>query len=175
MRDNNMSSKQFIENESGYHKSAKKILCEWLKTGGFNDFPCSGGKWFGDGVFMEYPLISALNEYESFGGCLSFNYLIGDDRMDYYSDKHNDERCPTYNECVAYGDIPVAILDLAIVYKGFLSCGFEICYKNKVSEEKKQKLQIFKGAIEIYEINANDILKQVKKPDNILDYCIKIL
>lgn len=166
--------KPYIINESGYHISAKKILCEWLETGGFNDFRCSSGKWFGDGVFMEYPLINALNEYEGCG-FLSFNYHTGDERADYYSDKWDDERCPTYDECIQYGDIPVAILDLAIVYNGFLSCGFEICYKNKVSEEKKQKLRIFKGAIEIYEINANDILKQVKKPDNILDYCTRIL
>jgi len=71
--------KPYIINESGYHISAKKILCEWLETGGFNDFKCSSGKLFGDGVFMEYPLIKALNEYESCG-FLSFNYHTGDER-----------------------------------------------------------------------------------------------
>lgn len=106
-------------------------------------------------------------------GAISYNYHNGDDRSCYYC--NNEIYCPTYEQCISAGDIPIAVLDIAIVYKGYINYGFEVYYKNKVSEDKKQKLKPFKGHIEIYEIDAHNILKHVKKPDNILNYCIKIL
>jgi hypothetical protein len=202
-------SKSYIENESGYHKSAKEIMVKWLEDGGFNDLKWNGGKWYEDGVYMEYPLIDTSDEYPECGNAIAFNYNTGDGRYEYYKGyrykkdnkgnyiydengnwisenedynknieiQKNDYLCPSYQECINYGEIPKAVLDIALVYKGCIVKGFEIHYTNKVSNKKKQKLyQHFSDKfLNIYEIDAHTILKQTKKPDNILQYCSKIL
>ena len=172
-----MVKKLFSVNESGYHNSAKKILFEWLCSGGFNDLNYYT-HWAGDGVYMEYPLINTEKKMGS-KCAYGFNYHFGDERYDYYFNHSkkfkNDQWCPSFNQCVDFGEIPIAVLDLAIIYKGTVTIGFEIFYKNKVSNEKKLKLQENFEDITIYEINAHDILKQTHKPINILQYCTKIL
>jgi hypothetical protein len=202
-------SKSYIENESGYHKSAKEIMVKWLEDGGFNDLKWNGGKWYEDGVYMEYPLIDTSDEYPEYGNAIAFNYNTGDGRYEYYKGykykkdnkgnyiydengdwisenedynktieiENNDYLCPSYDKCIKYREIPIAVLDIAVVYKGCIFEGFEINYKNKVSDEKKQKIyEHFRDKqLAVYEIDADTILKQTKKPDNILQYCSKIL
>ena len=60
-------------------------------------------------------------------GAISYNYHNGDDRSCYYC--NNEIYCPTYEQCISAGDIPIAVLDIAIVYKGYINYGFEVYYK----------------------------------------------
>jgi hypothetical protein len=154
----------FIENESNAHKCAKKLLVEWLKEDEkyFN--------WDGDGVFEEYPLVDVFKKY-NMGDAIGFNYDLGDNRCSYY-----EKKVPTYEKCIQYGEVPIAILDVAVVKKGCIVYGFEVCHKNPVSESKKEKLRTHfsKCGLTIYEIQASDILNAVGKPD-IFSICKTII
>ena len=163
----------YIKKESYLHKKAKEVLIEWLKIG-FDDLDTDSSRWHGDGIFIEYPLIDAI-EYGNHN--TAFNDFCGcDGRYQYYIGENDNFIVPSYEKCIAFGEIPIAILDVAIIYKGIIKCGFEIYHKNKVNNNKKTRLNTHfgKSSLTIYEINANSILKQIKKPNKILPYCKKI-
>jgi hypothetical protein len=153
---------RFVENESNAHKCAKRLLVEWLN---------SEKHWDGDGVFEEYPLVDVFEKSNMYN-VIGFNYHIGDDRYEYYGCK-----VPSYEKCVQYGETPIAILDVAVVEKGCIKYGFEVCHKNPVSEIKKKKLrEHFEGhGLTIFEIQASDILNYVGKPDDIFGMCETII
>ena len=122
----------YIENESFKHQLAKELLCKWLKED-------KDTKWSGDGVHLEYPLIPAMKQ-ENYGNVIGYGYSTGDDRYDYYYNNTSDFN-PTYKQCVDNNDIPVAILDIAVVYKGCVFEGFEVYHTNKVDDIKKEKIK----------------------------------
>lgn len=170
-------SKKYVNCESYMHKCAKNVLREWLE----NENTWSKD-WFGDGVFCEYPLVDRLLKY---GDCYDdyvygFNYNDGSDDYEYYmkfdeetyKPSEYDAICvPTYDKCVKNGDIPQAILDIACVYKGLIILGIEICNKNPVSDEKKQKLKYFiDRGLKIYEVDAHKILNQITQPASVIDF-----
>jgi hypothetical protein len=159
----------FTENESYKHKLAKELLYKWLKE------KKGGGKWVGDGVYLEYPLIPAMrNEYWK-GDVISYgNASI--DGYHYYEGITSDFN-PTYEQCIANNDIPIAVLDIAVVYKGCLFEGYEVYHTHKVDDTKKGKIMdLTKGLrFELYEISAEKILCQTKKPENIYTLCNRII
>jgi hypothetical protein len=156
----------FTENESYKHKLAKELLYKWLKEQ-------KPEKWIGDGVYLEYPLIPAMrNEYDyviSYGN----GYIDG---YQYYSGITSDFN-PTYEQCIANNDIPLAVLDIAVVYAGCLFEGYEVYHTHKVDDTKKGKIMdLTKGKyFELYEISAEKILCQTKKPENIYTLCNRII
>ena len=158
----------FTENESFKHKAAKKLLCEWLKEK-------ENGKWSGDGVHLEYPLISAM-KHEDIGNVVGYGYSVGDGRYDYYAENTCDFN-PTYKQCVANKDIPIAVLDVAVVYKGCVFEGFEVYHTHRVDDIKKRKIQELtkNRGFKLYEISAEKILCQTKTPENIYKLCEVII
>lgn len=154
----------FTENESYKHKLAKELLYKWLKEK-------KPGKWHGDGVYLEYPLIPAMrNEYWN-GNVISYgNASI--DGYHYYEGITSDFN-PTYEQCIANNDIPIAVLDIAVVYKGCLFEGFEVYHTHKVDDTKKGKIMdLTKGLdFKLYEISAEKILCHTKIPENIYTLC----
>lgn len=162
----------FIQKESFKHKYAKELLFNWLNEGGFDDFKTPSGGWWGDGVFMEYPIVKVPDQHH-FNGTLGFNYNFGDGRYEYYESKTGHKISPTYQQCVDYGDIPIAVADIAIVHKGNIDAIFEIYHKNKVSDNKINKLIQNFGELNfhLYEISASALLRLTEKPKNIMEYC----
>lgn len=158
----------FTENESYKHKLAKEVLCKWLQEKN------KEGPWMGDGVHIEYPLIPAMrnvtwNNVISYGNASCDGY-------EYYQTNTSDFN-PTYEQCIANNDIPVAVLDIAVVYKGCLLEGFEVYHTHKVDDNKKGKIiDLTNGlSFKLYEISAEKILCQTKIPDNIYTLCNKII
>lgn len=159
----------FTENESYKHKAAKEVLQNWLKDK-------KKEKWGGDGVHLEYPLIPAMKK-EHFGSLVGYNCHTGDERYDYYCEVTSGDFNPTYKQCIQNNDIPIAVLDIAVVYKGNLFEGFEVYHTHLVDENKKKKItELTKGKwFDLYEISAETILRQTKAPANIYDLCDKII
>ena len=158
----------FVAKESFKHKLAKELLCKWLNEEREN-------KWCGDGAHMEYPLVPFMKNQGA--QLIGYGYDNGDGKYAYYSSLNNDF-APTYEQCIANKDIPIAVLDIAIVYKGIIFKGFEIYHTHKVDEEKKEKIkELCNGLVgfELYEIDAETILKQCEKPKDILSLCKRIL
>lgn len=169
-----MKNKLAIEN-TYLHECAKKLMCEWLEIGGFDDLSieCTS-KWDGDGIMMNYPLVKEALQ-EDFSNAVAFNYHMGDDRSGYYSDIPH----PSYNQCVKIGDTPLIMLDIVFVYKGAILFGFQIYHKNPMSENTCNKIKKYFGNstdFAIYEIDAMWILDRTEKPTNIFTkHCKKIL
>jgi hypothetical protein len=155
----------YIENESFKHKLAKELLCRWLKE------KYSGGKWRGDGIHLEYPLIPAMKN-DAICNVIGYGYSIGDDRYAYY-DKNTDNFNPTYQQCVVNNDIPIAVLDIAVVYKGCVFEGFEVYHTHKVDSIKLGKIKDLtkNRRFNLYEISAEKILRETKMPEDIYKLC----
>jgi hypothetical protein len=158
----------FKENESGFHKSAKQILCEWLNK----DIKT---EWCGDGAIMEYPLCEYL--YPEGCSVVGYGYNQGDGHYDDYDSLTSSRFNPTYEQCLKIGHIPFAVVDIAVIYKGFIKECFEIYHTNKVNNDKINKLKRFYGedCPCIYEIKAEDILRCTEKPKDIYKLCKKII
>ena len=160
----NMTSKQFIENESYKHKLAKQILKGWFDNSDIGDGACELGDIYfrhnwGEcgGVLLEYPICKFNNGTDSWNDYVVENFI-------------KSENCiiiPTYQECVnGYNSHPIAIIDVVCCHKGRPQIGIEICHKNQVSQEKIKKLKEF-GVEQLIEIDADWILNQVKMPSQL--------
>ncbi len=155
----------FTENESFKHKLAKELLCKWLKE------KRSGSGSPGDGVHLEYPLIPAMRHY-AHGNLLSYGYYGSDIDVDYY--KSNTTDCaPSYSQCILNNDIPLAVLDIAVVDKGCVFEGFEVYHTHRVDYNKREKIMKLTEGLDfkLYEISAEKILCQTKVPDDIYKLC----
>ena len=152
----------FIENESNAHKCAKNVLIEWIKP---------YIEWNGDGVFAEYPLVDRSKKCSNFCDVvIGFNYATGEEV--YYGTE-----VPSYKQCIEYNEYPIAVLDIAVVQKGLVRYGFEICHKNPVSIDKRNKLRkhFSNKGLTIYEISAKSILDSVGKLQNISNHLTLVL
>lgn len=159
----NMTSKQFIENESYKHKHAKQILKKWFDDINTGECCTLGDIYFrhnwgqSGGVLLEYPICKFNN------GTDSWKYYC----VDNFEWSENGIIVPTYQECVNnYNSYPIAIIDVVCCHKGSPKIGIEICHKNPVSQEKIKKLKEF-GVEQLIEINADWILNQVKMPSQL--------
>jgi len=150
----------FIENESNAHKCAKNILMEWITP---------YKSWDGDGVFAEYPLVDRSKKCPMLT-VTGFNYSTG------YGGYYGTE-VPSYKQCIECNEYPIAVLDVAVVEKGYIRYGFEICHKNPVSADKKNKLHkhFSNNGLTIYEISAKSILDSVGKLQNISKHLTLVL
>jgi hypothetical protein len=159
----------YVENESYKHKLAKELLCKWLEEKKGN------GKWIGDGVHIEYPLIQSMKN-DNFGNLLGYGYDIGDGNREYYENNTNNFN-PTYKQCIENDDIPIAVLDIAVVYKGCIYEGFEVFHTNKVDNIKKEKIKklTYDTDFKLYEISAEKILCQTTQPEDIYKLCNRII
>jgi hypothetical protein len=77
---------------------------------------------------MNYPLIDTIKNYPEFNS-VSFNYAICGARYDYYMSLNKE---PTYIDCINYGKIPICLLDIVIIYKGYVKYGFLIFFNNNI-------------------------------------------
>jgi hypothetical protein len=162
--------------ESKIHKKAKEKFINWIYKENVDDDYIDlkidiGGltktiNFRKNRVFIEYPVV--INE--------KFNSLfyVWDEHYDYddfiIDKKKTCKPSPTYEWCIKNKLIPSVIFDLAVSHKGMIVYGFEIVYKNPISNKKKDKLQkILKDvnhcAFEVYEIDANYILQQNEIPE----------
>lgn len=136
----------FTENESYKHKMAKEVLKGWFYDDGFvGDVGREGATNYE--VFLEYPITK------------SSTYIQ-------WPELWGKSSIPTYNECINLGYYPKRIVDVVYVYKGIPDCFIEICHKNPTSQEKINELEEL-GVCNLIEIDAEWIMKQTKKPDNL--------
>ena len=128
----------------------------------------------GDGVHLEYPLIPAMRNVNwknviCYGNASCNGY-------EYYQTNTSNFN-PTYKQCIANNDIPIAVLDIAVVYKGCLFEGFEVYHSHKVDDTKKGKIMDLTKELgfKLYEISAEKILNRTKMPENIYTLCNNII
>ncbi len=98
-------------------------------------------------MHLEYPLIPAMNRGEKWGNVVGYGYHVGDGsgRYEYYHEVTCGDFNPTYKQCIQNNDIPIAVLDIAVVYKGCVSEGFEVYHTHRVDDTKKKNCGINKG------------------------------
>lgn len=161
----------FIEHESYKHKLAKELLSKWLKES------ITYKKWEGDGVHLEYALVPAMRSRieERFETLMAYN------NASFISDGVKDTTCytpmqrfnPSYDDCLKNGDVPLAILDIAVVDHAEVVEGFEIYHSHKVDNNKIKKIiELTQGKyFKLYEVSAEKILCQTKPPENLYDLC----
>lgn len=154
----------YVENESYKHKFAKELLCSWLNEK-------IRTHWDGDGAILEYPLIKEMGS----NGFIGFNNCTSDMTHKYfhYGEITDNKYNPTYDQCIANNDIPLAVLDIAMIYKGRIYEAYEVYHTHKVDHDKMEKIKkLTKGCnFKLYEVSAEDILRQTKKPEDITTIC----
>jgi hypothetical protein len=159
--------KSFVENESYKHKMAKDVLREWF----------SGGRGIGDirfepnrkcGVWFEYPIVQT-GQYDSihsnWDGIIN-NPKINVENIEQFNELQS-EFVPTYDDCVSFGIRPTRVIDVCLTHKGCPMWFIEICHKNPTSIEKINELKSL-GMDNLIEIDAEWIMKQTKRPDEII-------
>ncbi len=144
--------------ESYKHKFAKSTLLGWLREAAADQGTPHLGIW------EEYPFaIDDKNEVWGQGPVW--------DELDWFGllNEHGDKfknRTPTYDELIGLKLLPVCIFDIAIQHKGTIVYGIEVVHKNPVSPTKAAYFNRL-GIISVYEIEADWILSQVKRPDRL--------
>jgi len=163
-----MATKQkFVERESVAHKTAKEVLADWLRSSSDNDgnnaycsYSIKGSpnslRWRPNSrnpVVVEYPFATHPKE-----GIAGFDTLW---------DELGFGISPTFGEICLHGYTPIAIADLALIHKGWIGGVIEVVWSNPLS---KEKISLYKkiGLEEVYEIDAMWILRQCKKPDELV-------
>ena len=143
------------------HKMAKKVLVEWLSScddGGFENL-----SYRLNYVMEEYPL--AIKDKFDSSLTLWGKYK---DAPTFDDDIFVEGWTPTFDWCIANQLYPYAVVDVMVSHKGSPCYGFEVVYKHPCDQEKINKLkQHCNKRIEIYEISAEWILKQTKKPQKL--------
>ena len=114
--------------------------------------------------------------HEHIANVVGYGWSLGDERYQYYAENTCDFN-PTYEQCVANKDIPIAVLDVAVVHKGSVDEGFEVYHTHRVDDIKKRKIrELTKNrSFKLYEISAEKILCQTKTPENIYKLCEVII
>ena len=154
----------FVNCESYMHKCAKEVFASWLWEEKY--MTTQYGYQIGDTNFCRKPMI----EYPY------VNYDYRTNSINNLIDEMTDGEfmCPTFDQCKEKGWEVVAIFDIATAYKGTVYEAFEICHthpvpKEKINKikknlEKKNKIDWMYSDFKLYEIQADWILKQTKKP-----------
>jgi hypothetical protein len=159
----------FDNNESHAHETAKKLLCEWLCTGGmdfythYDSYLIPACRDTGVVCLMEYPLYrdSRLNQgfRDEFCG-------VWDDPR--YACWRLGGEAPCM-ECVRPRELTektvwTAVLDIAFGYKGRMDCAIEVEHKNELTQEKSDIIR--QEGMTVIEIRAETILAQLvgKRP-----------
>jgi len=153
--------------ESYKHRFAKEVLAGWLRDAqqkeGCSCVEACGLAWVSNrgkpyyGVYEEFPIADPVLE---------------SGRVCPWDEAILENRIPTFDELVANGTPPYAILDVAILHKGNIVYGFEVVHKNPVSPEKTRFLQSL-DCLQVFVISAEWIVSQVCQPKE-LKYIQKI-
>ena len=144
--------------ESYKHYYAKEVLKSWLSSDILNYnknefiFNFSENIYNNNCIELEYPIYKndSMNSIK-----YNWNMLLGDGKTPLN---------PTYEELKKQRIYPVAIVDLVILDNNKPKYYIEVFHKHKTTNEKIQKLKDL-GITELYEIEADYILNQIKKPD----------
>ena len=152
------------------HNCAKDVLRKWVEE-------IHEGKWHGDEVHTNYQLVEEM-KHAKIGYILHYNYAEGGimGRETYYGRVIEHPWNPTNQECVYYGDTPVAILDIATTYKGGVEKGFIVYDENSNSEDKCEQIRQIRqfansDILKLYKISEDVILNHTTPPSNIYDLC----
>ena len=148
------------------HNCAKDVLREWLEE-------IHETKWLGDDVHTNYQLVEEMKWEYMDSNLIHYNYLEGTGREAYYGNEIEHPYNPTYQECLANAETPVAILDIATTYKGCVSEGFIVYDENSNSEYKCEHIRQFANShiLKLYKISEDVILNHTTPPSNIYDLC----
>jgi hypothetical protein len=145
---------QYIQNESYMHKKAKEVLIEWFSSG--------------DGEYCTFENLSFRKNYVIAEYPLAINDRFDSSIHLWHECYDGAEDAPSFDWCVDNGIYPYAVLDVMVSEKGHPRYGFEVVYKHACEPEKINKLERHCGGlIEVYEISAEWILKQTKKPSKL--------
>jgi hypothetical protein len=158
--------------ESYAHKAAKDLMASWFREiaaeAGHDNYAYflgvywrvnrPGPNW---GVWTEYPVMRDERG-------LSFVWDECGWGSPCVSEKISDFRPPTFRELKKQGEIPGAILDVAIQHKGGIPYAIEICHKHPVSDEKLEFLHE-QNLGRLLEIPAKWVLGQVRRPKSCPD------
>lgn len=152
---------KFVEKESFKHKLAKELLVSWLNKEQKTKDLCSFDlfKWrCGYGIHSELKFYETSDPYyfvlsKGINKDVEFNY-----------DNPNNSFIKNFNR----GKI-LFVPDITIFHKGHVAYFIEIVHTNETSIEKLSKIiKFFKGDTpEIYEIQAEEILKQIDIPESL--------
>ena len=169
----------FTERESYKHKCAKEVFKSWcdkkcsesgdtranFKTNMEYESGMNVGIFWrpnrDEGAWLEYPIVvdervdSVQGNWDEIIDGLWYgrNYLSSD----YLP-------VPSFDQCIELRTVPIAIVDVVLTHKGMPEYFIEICHKNPVSDEKKQKLKNV-GVRNLIELDADWILSQVGIPE----------
>lgn len=121
-------------------------------------------------------------EYPIFDKTLADEFFLGEDSnnkekfpKDRVTQLKDSEFVPTYEYCKDNGCIPVAVVDVACPYKGYISEIWEITNTNSLTKEKVRKIfNILGDDVNIYEIHVKDIMNGLNIHDpNLYDFLVK--
>jgi len=147
--------------ESYLHYYSKNVLKSFFKGDPlnetkyiFNEFTYKENEYNNENIIFEYCIVKN-NEYNSID--YSWSDLLGDGVSSYN---------PTYQELREKNISVIAVIDMVIMDKNKPSLFFEVYNTNKVSSIKLEKLKRL-GMKNLYEIDANYIMKQTGMPNTL--------
>jgi hypothetical protein len=163
-----------LDGESYRHACARGVVVGWLRTaGGY----LGGISWDvnrgppGFGIWNEYPLTPWL--YRNFPmvwdevldnpwdgvepGPSPFDHPLWPRRM-----LMRRQPIPTYEELVSVGDVPLAIVDVAVQHKGSIIAVVEIVASHDLTPQKIATLMAFN--VDIWRVDADWVLRQTGMP-----------
>lgn len=148
--------------ESYMHSCAKRVVVDWLRDTAAQMnrdewVNCAGIEWR---INRRAPHWGIWEEYPVMDDGLGITH-VWDEHRDIWED-----RPPTYQELLAEGRPPMAILDIAVQHKGGIIAGVEIVHKHDLTKLKSLKLKSA-NLHTLYRLPASWVLNQVRKPEKI--------
>jgi len=147
--------------ESYLHYYSKNVLKSWFQGDKlketkhiFNEFTYTENLYNNDNIIFEYCIVKN-NEYNSID--YSWSDLLGDGI---------NTINPTYQELKNQDINVIAVVDIVIMDKGKPKYFLEVMNKSPVSSIKLKKLKKL-GMKNLYEIDANYIMRQVGVPNTL--------
>lgn len=152
-----MSARGTASVESFAHKEAKRLLVAWLRETAAAA-GCDGRADFGGlswrvnrpgpawGVWNEHPILAD-------GTGINPVWDETDDRW--------RGRPPTYDEIIASGTRPMAVLDVAVQHKGHIAFAIEVVHKHHC---EPRKIGFLRDKLTLIEIPSYWVLGQVERP-----------
>ena len=146
--------------ESYIHKYSKDVLREWFKGNPlsetkhiFNEFTYKENEFNSDNIIFEYCICD--KKYNSID--YSWTDLLGDGVKSYN---------PTYEELKKQDINVISVVDMVILDNNKPKYFIEVKNTNPVSSIKLKKLKKL-GMKNLYEIDANYIMRQCDKPNTL--------
>jgi hypothetical protein len=155
--------------ESYKHRYAKEVLAEWLQSTvdygrekGYYPYRFDKATWVpkkdcpNRGVFLEYPIV--------------YRYLTdsdGNKSIEYLGVKPGWTELPDLEKLKEKDIQPCCILDVAVLGQDGICYGFEIEHRHATEQPKidlLKKLSETVKTFEVYEISADWVLEQVRRP-----------